>query len=220
MHKFANIKVILFDIDDTLFASTKFSSLARQNAINAMINCGMDTDYNSAHQCLLKIIKKYGSNYSWHFNRLVEHFNCKNKNYCIASAIWAYHNTKLSIAPFQDVRKTLDRLNNSGYILCVASRGKSIKQWDKLIRLGLDKCFKEVFVSFRKDDKFYLKICNKMKVSPSSVLMIGDNPKTDISPAKKAGLKTVRIKIEKHANVTDHADACISDFSDILNFLL
>ncbi len=220
MSNIFKIKAVLFDVDDTLFPSSQFSLLARQTAIKSMIACGLDADFESAQVQLEKIIRKYGSNYSWHFNRLVEYFNCKNNDYCIASAIWAYHNTKLSIAPYKNVKITLDTLRERNYILCVASRGKKIKQWDKLIRLGLDKSFSSVFVAPKKDSYFYSNICKRLKLLPSQVLMIGDNPKTDIIPAKKAGLKTIRIKIAKHTSVTDNADARISDFSDILNFLL
>jgi len=219
MRKFQGIKAILFDIDDTLFPSSAFASLARKNAIAAMFASGMQASSISAKKELEKIISKYGSNYSGHFNRLVEKFKCKDKNYSVAAGIWAYHSTKACISPYPKVKNALLKLQKRGFILCVASEGIEIKQWDKLIRLGLDSNFNHVFVTPKKDEKFYLSICKKLKLSPNQILMVGDNPSKDILEARKAGLKTLRILLGKHSKLKDTAHASSTSCVQIGKYL-
>lgn len=219
MDKFGNVRAILFDIDNTLFPSTKFSSLARKNAVCAMIASGMRASLQNALEQLQKITLKYGSNYPRHFNLLVQKFECKNKAYSIAAGIWAYHCTKASISPFKGTLDLLGRLRKKGYILCAASRGIETKQWDKLIRLGLDMSFDNVFITKTKNKNFYKKIASKLKLNPSEILMVGDNPKDDILSAKEAGLKTIFISSSKWGSKSPGADAKLTSLS-ILSRLL
>jgi putative hydrolase of the HAD superfamily len=216
-------KAILFDIDDTLFASTEFSTLARKNAIRAMIDAGLDSTEKKAETELLKIIKKHGSNYGSHYNLLVKKLGCVDPNHCIAAGIWAYHNTKSSISPYPKTMQTLIKLRELGYVLCVASEGLAIKQWDKLIRLRLDNVFDHVFVTDSKlgtdGEIFYKKIAKTLKLKTKSVLMVGDNPKKDIKPAAKVGLKTARLLNGKHAKEIVKSDFELKRIEQILNFV-
>lgn len=219
MKKFCGIKAILFDIDDTLFPSTEFSSLARKKALNAMIFFGMKASKRQASAALDKIIKKYGSNYPRHFDILASSFECDNKNRAIAAAICAYHNAKSAISPYPQAKKALLELKRSGYILAIASEGRAIKQWDKLIRLGLGKFFSCAFVTSKKSPAFYRRICAGLKLEPNQLLMVGDNPQKDILFAKKAGLHSVRLMLGKHRHKKGEADANIGNLSAILPLL-
>lgn len=221
--KFSSVKAILFDIDDTLFPSTEFSALARKNAVRAMIDAGLETSEERAHKELDAIVEKYDSNYGNHYGLLASKFKCKDKSHVIAAGIWAYHNTKASISPYPNAAKTLICLREKGYLIAIASEGKAIKQWDKLIRLGIDNLFHRVFVTDSavggKTSKFYSEIAKKLNLSPGSILMVGDNPKKDILPAKKAGMKTVRVAQGKHSGEKDIADAKISKIEEIAELL-
>lgn len=221
--RFEGIKAVLFDIDDTLFPSSEFASLARKNAIRAMIDAGLEASEEEAHKELDKIIEKYDPNYGNHYGLLASKFKCKDKNHVIAAGIWAYHNTKASISPYPNAAKTLIRLREKGYLLAIASEGKSIKQWDKLIRLGLDSLFHRVFVTESgkggKNSKFYFGIAKKLGIGAENIAMVGDNPKRDIMPAKAAGMKTIRVEQGKRIAEKDDADARISKIEEILEIL-
>ncbi|PIT84987.1 haloacid dehalogenase [Candidatus Micrarchaeota archaeon CG10_big_fil_rev_8_21_14_0_10_45_29] len=196
MKNFKEAKAILFDIDDTLFPSSRFSSLARKKAINAMIKAGMSATYANASAALLKIIKKHGSNSPHHFDFLAKKFKCKNKARCIAAGVHAYHCAKSSFHPFPGTKKTLSLLRKK-YIICAASEGKALKQWDKLIRLRLEALFLQVFVSELrhggKTPAFYKKISKKLKIPPKKIIMLGNSPQKDIRAAKAAGMITIHI---------------------------
>ncbi|MFH2023779.1 MAG: TIGR02253 family HAD-type hydrolase [Candidatus Micrarchaeota archaeon] len=217
------VKYVLFDIDDTLFPSTEFSSMARKNALNAMISMGINSDYDALNKLLTEVIKKKGSNYPKHFNELCKQLNVKDPGRFIAAAIGAYHNTKSSIQVFPTVTPTLMKLKQNGYKLYVATSGSSIKQWDKLIRLNIALYFDGVFVSEEvgreKDLFFYKKILKTLNSEPEDCIMIGDREDADILPAQKAGLKTVRMLAGKYSGGPSVADFTIKDISELLQII-
>lgn len=220
------INNIIFDIDDTLFPSSEFSSLARRNAVRAMIRMGLDADEEKVLKELYNIIEKKGSNYPNHFDDLLKRLRIDNKSRFVAAAVGAYHDTKAAIQPFPDVPSTLLGLKDVGYSLFVASNGIAVKQWDKLIRLGIGLYMDGVYVSEElgcgKGDKFYSKMIKRMKVKPEECIMIGDREDMDILPAKKAGLHAVRVLRGKYKDSPKKtkADAAIKDFRKLPSTVL
>ncbi|MCL6088766.1 MAG: HAD hydrolase-like protein [Candidatus Marsarchaeota archaeon] len=217
---FSSIKAILFDIDDTLFPSSEFSRLARHNAIRAMVQAGLPATPARAGRELEKIVKARGSNYGNHFGLLARRFHPHNPQRVVAAGVAAYHNTKSSISPYSQTARLLLALRERGFILAVASEGVALKQWDKLIRLGLDPFFHHVFVtSTNKEGKtpaFYRQIARKLHLHPSQILMMGDNPAKDIMPAAAAGMHTGRLLLGKHARERAKASFSLRSLSPLL----
>ena len=214
------IKNVLFDIDDTLFPSTEFASLARRNALNAMVGMGMDVSYDELSHRLHAIIHKKGSNYPKHFDTLCRDLGVKSPARYVAAAIAAYHDTKTAIQPFPTVPLTLLKLRESRYRLYVATNGNPTKQWDKLIRLKIGFYFDDVFVSEEvgedKGEAFYRKVLKAIGAKPSECLMVGDREDVDIWPAKKVGIHTVRMLAGKHVSIPTKADFSIRDIAELL----
>ncbi len=210
---------ILLDIDDTLFPSTEFSSLARRNALNAMISMGLDSDFETMHSKLEAIISRHGSNYQNHFDDLCKELGVRRPGRYIAAAVAAYHDTKTAIQPFPKAPLTLMRLKQDGHKLYVATNGNSIKQWDKLIRLRLALFFDDVFVSeelgVQKGKVFYGKILKALGSKPHECVMVGDREDLDIVPAKEVGMKTVRFISGRYAKGATIADRTIKDIGDL-----
>lgn len=226
---------VLFDIDDTLFPTSKFAELARRNAINAMIKIGLPyKNPKKLYKQLQKIIKKSGSNYSGHFNILCEELKIEYASRYIAAAVAAYHNTKRKIAPYPYVVKILSNLKKQKYRLYVATNGNGVKQWDKLIRLRIDHYFEEVFVSEElgtdKSKEFYEKILIKFNttatgkanvktkvktnVKANNCVMIGDKFDYDIKAAKAAGMHTIYIIRKPSLSISlSHGRKAGADFS-------
>jgi putative hydrolase of the HAD superfamily len=205
------LKAILFDIDNTLFPSTDFAELARRNAINAMVEAGLNVDSEKAYRTLRRIINRYGPNYPKHFNALLRELGRKPDPKVIAAGIVAYHQAKTSIFPYPPVPKTIIHLREKGYRICVASEGRALKQWDKLIRLGLHNIFHDVFVTSKKSRKFYRSILRKLKLRPQEVMMVGDNIEKDIKPAKELGIITVLVA-PGHSKCADY---CIKNIGEL-----
>ena len=200
----ARIKVIFFDIDNTLYDSTLQVGMARENAVKAMIEAGLDFSEEQAMDELKKIVSKYGSNYALHYNKLVQKFGSREDQHIIAAGIVAYHNTKLAyLAPFPETVPTLLKLRDLGYKLGIITDGKAIKQWEKLIRLGIQHFFDVVVISEDVDkekpsEKIFNFALKKIRCEANEAMMIGDRLDKDISGANKVGMVTVKISKGKY----------------------
>lgn len=212
--KFKGIGTVLFDVDNTLFPTREFAELARRSALNAMLEAGLLVRYEKAAMALARVIKKYGSNYQKHFQKLLEELGQKYSAKIVAAGIAAYHNAKATIRPYPDVPRALSVLKERGYRLCIASEGNEIKQWDKLIRLGLRDVFDGVFVANRKDVKFFKGILKKLGIKPEEALVVGDKLDKDIAPARKLGMRTALLGASK-----GYADIKIRSVAELLDCL-
>ena len=213
------IKYLFFDIDDTLFPTTEFAEMARKNALISMVKVGLDKRVRQIFPLLKKIIKEKGSNYTKHFDELCNQLEIKShKSKYIAAAVLAYHSTKHSIQPYPSVPRILLRLREK-YGLYIASNGSSIKQWDKLIRLGLVLFFDDVFISqdmsVEKSPKFFRKVLRKIKAKPEECVMIGDRIDSDVNYPKECGIHTIRLKLGKHAKLKSNAEFEIKHFYEL-----
>ena len=230
MKRQREIKAVLFDIDDTLFDSTTLSKMARMNAIKAMIECGLPIrSVQKGHSLLMKIVEKYGSNYDKHFDRLLETLGCCKDPKIIVAGIVAYHDTKLAyIKPNSDVIPTLIALRDKGCKLGIVSNGRSVKQWEKLIRLGLHHFFDVVIVSEdvgseKPQSKIFRVATEKLEVKPKETIYAGDDPETDVLGANNAGLISVGLIKQKRKWSTLNKDKqpkfTIKTVSELLSIL-
>ncbi len=216
-------KAIFFDIDNTLYDTAKFAERARRNAINAMREAGLEASEEEVYKALLKVIAKRTSNYDRHFDEMISSLGQTPAPRMIAAGIAGYHNTKASMLPFPEVKRVLVELRDSGYKIYVASEGDSLKQWDKLIRLGLDHLFHDVFVTEdvgrKKSKEFYSAIMRKLKLSPGECMMIGDSEEKDSIPAGEAGMKTVLITHDGTRGKADYKIRSLTELECLLSTL-
>jgi len=210
------VKWIFFDLDDTLFNSKELALRARKNAIKAMMEAGLDADEDDAYSRLMLIIKKRGANYDRHYDELLEQYRQKDYRY-IAAGVVAYHDTKRAyLHPFPEVVPTLLELGGR-YKLGVISNGSGMKQWEKLVRLGLQHFFDRVVISevvgAEKPDKaIFEEALRGAGCRAKEAVMVGDKD-SDISPAKELGMATVCL------NRNFRADFYIDSFNDILGIV-
>lgn len=193
------IKLIGFDLDDCLFDSTGLSDRARIKGIDAMINLGLKLDKQDAVQILKEIVKEYGSNSSKHYNYFIRRLNHidDNLNYIsynerykfIAAAVMAYHEEKVkSIKLYDDVEECLKKIKKLSIKTSIITDGIPIKQYEKILRLNLDKLIDLVIISdeigIKKPNpelfNFWLK---KFAVKGKEAIYIGDRIDKDIVPA-------------------------------------
>jgi len=214
------IKSVVFDLDDTLYNSTALSESARKSALKAMINEGLDIDLKKGYEDLMRIVKRYGSNYSEHFNRFLEEKLGYVDYKFLASGVIAYHNTKFAyIRPFDDTVPTLIKLVKRKKKLGIVTNGVPVKQWEKILRLGLEHFFEFVIISSevkyeKPSPKIYEIALERLDLPPEEALMV-DNKIEDLKGAKNVGMKTVLIARVKDAEYAPK----IKKLSEILNFV-
>ncbi len=209
------LRAILFDIDDTLFATTQFAERARRRAVQAMCHAGLEVSEDVAYKELRQVVGEFSSNYGHHFDKLVlrlsEHIRAGvHPAIVIASGVWAYHATKEHIRAYPDAARVLHRLQSTTLKRAVLSNGLTVKQAEKLVRLGLQNAFSPgaIFISeeigvAKPHPKIFRIACEALEVEPSEAMYVGDHPIKDIDSAHEAGLVSVlRRGTGKHAGAT------------------
>ena len=199
------IKGIFFHIDDTLYNSTKLATMARRNSIQAMIDTGIDLSEDVLYSKLSEIIQRFGSNYTTHYDELLKSFNIEWNPRIIAAGVVAYEHTKSGyLRPFPGTIPTLLKLRND-HKLAIISNGFTMKQWEKLIGLGIDHFFDLVTTSedlgFDKPQKEIFEYSMKeLNLKSEECIMVGDRLDTDIMGGNRSGMITVLVKTGKFDN--------------------
>ncbi|QDA31406.1 TIGR02253 family HAD-type hydrolase [Thermococcus indicus] len=223
------IKVVFFDLDDTLVDTSRLAEMARRNAIENMVRHGLPVDFDTAYHELLELINEYGSNFGRHFDYLLRRLDLPSNPKWIAAGVIAYHNTKFAyLRTVKGVRRVLLDLQRAGYRLGIITDGDPIKQWEKILRLELDAYFDEVFISDylgvkKPHRKIFEKALRKMKVEPREAVMVGDRLYSDIYGAKQVGMKTVWFRYGKYADreleYLEYADSTVNSLDEILDIV-
>lgn len=225
------IKAVFLDIDDTIYNTSEFAKLARRAALSAMIDAGLPLSHEDAYKLLREIIKEKGSNYNKHLNVLTKRVFGEEKPLLIAIGMITYHNVKFALLRlFPNTMPTLIDLKSKGYKLGVISNGLTIKQYEKLVRLGLHHFFDFVITSEeagveKPDPAIYELAMKRMGCDPENSVMIGNNFKDDIMGAIDAGMSAIYLtpgltKLEREEIEERGIDLdIVSDIGDVRKIL-
>jgi len=191
------INHIFFDLDDTLFDASGLAEKARKAAIESMIEKGLSgINSEKGYKILREIVEEYGSNYGRHFDMFLKRLNAYSSK-LVSVAIISYHRVKVQdIRLYPDVFKFLQNLKNMTSVqLGIITNGLPVKQYEKIIRLGLDAFFELIIISdelgIRKPNpELFRKALKLAGAKAENALYIGDNIINDVLPAKKVGMVT------------------------------
>ncbi|MBL8727804.1 MAG: HAD-IA family hydrolase [Planctomycetes bacterium] len=230
-----DLDAIFFDIDDTLFSTSVFAEKARRGAIEAMIGAGMQAEHRVAMRELEEVIAEFSSNYGGHFDKVLDRLGPEshaghNRAVIVAAGVVAYHETKWrELKVHDDVYEVLKWLSTTGLVRGIVSAGITIKQAEKLVRLGVlefltpSAIFFTDQVGFSKPNpKLYRRVLQRMSLQPARCLYVGDNPTHDIDPCNAEGWSTARIRRDgRHADETGATAATheIRDFHQLRQIL-
>lgn len=224
------IKTVFFDIDNTLYDTTLQAEMVRRNAIKAMIEAGFAVEEEEALKALWEIVKEKGSNYPHHFDELLKKFGYSQNPRIIAAGIVAYHTTKSAyLVPYPDTIPTLLELRDRGYRLGIITEGIPVKQWEKLIRLGLQHFFHTVVISeevkmFKPSPEIFRIAAEKAGCKTNEAAMVGDRLDKDIAGANLAGMATIQLMKGKYSDVRpktaeEEPDYVVPNLKSILTIL-
>ncbi|MEK7483274.1 MAG: HAD-IA family hydrolase [Planctomycetota bacterium] len=222
------LQAIFFDIDDTLFSTSSFAEKARKRSIDSMIRLGWKVDPEKAYQELLEVIAEFSPNYGSHFDKLVLRMgeSCSegiNSAILIAQAIVSYHDAKNELLhPYPEVLPFFRMLAKTNLALGIITDGLTIKQSEKIIRLGIYPFLNPRFIFIseqlgisKPNPKIYQFASQRCRIPTNQIMYIGDNPNNDIVPANKVGMITVRyVRDGKHRQTS----CTVSPTHEIQNF--
>jgi len=221
------IQAFFFDVDDTLYDSSRQAMHARANAIEAMLDAGLNIERAVVERTLRRVIRDFGSNYPHHFNEVLRELGRPHCPHMIAAAIVAYHNTKLTyLHPLSETIPTLLTLRDRGLKLGVISNGLAVKQWEKLIRMGLQHFFHAVLISEqvgveKPDAEIFRQACAALALPPEVCAYVGNDPAKDVHGANQAGMVSIRIrqgrlKDTQAIDLTEEATHTITNLCEIV----
>ncbi|MEM1986629.1 MAG: HAD family hydrolase [Nitrososphaeria archaeon] len=170
---------ILFGLENTLYDADLQLSMARMNAVKAMVAEGLPLNHESLYIMLEQIVKEYGVHFPKHFDILIERLGVKYSPRIIAAGVLAYRETSaVYLKPYPDVQSTLLTLRDKGAKLYLITSGPPVKQWQKILSLNLGHLFHDVFIEERSDimgglSKDFLRtVLERFPADKSSVLAV------------------------------------------------
>ncbi|MEE9392867.1 MAG: HAD-IA family hydrolase [Planctomycetota bacterium] len=229
------LKACFFDIDDTLFSTTRFAEKARRASLDAMIQMGLQISPEDGYRELTEVIAEFSSNYNAHYDRFLSRLPAKalegsNRSLLVAAAVIAYHETKFrELSAYEDALEAMRLMSSSDLILGIITSGLRIKQAEKIVRTGVWPYVdpRAIFITDevgigKPNPKLYLRACESVGVRPEEAMHVGDHPEHDIDAANAAGMISVRHRREGrhlHREGKTEPDFVIYNFLDLIGIL-
>lgn len=222
------IQAVFFDMDDTIYDTSGFAAIARRAAVKAMVHNGLQCSEEEGYEQLMDIIKEKGSNYGRHFNILVEQINGKEDPLIIVNGIITYHNTKFAMLKLEpESFSILLYLKSQGYKVGLITNGKQLKQWEKLVRLGVYPFFDDVVTSEsvgveKPDSEIFNIAMERLNVTAGTSLMIGNNFDVDIVGACNAGMQAMIINskiTEEQQKIIDENSYSVKELNALIDLM-
>ncbi|WXG43453.1 MAG: HAD family hydrolase [Promethearchaeati archaeon SRVP18_Atabeyarchaeia-1] len=209
------IKCVLFGLGDTLYDASMQVYMARINAVRAMLEAGIPLDFESTFNALKSVVSEHGEDFDRHFDLTLQKLGVKRTDRVVAAAITAYHDTKSAfLKPFPETIPTLLALRDRRYSIGVISYGRPVKEWEKLVRLGLQHLFHYVVVN--DGDKLVLKnfqdAFESMNVEAAETIFVGARLQKEIKTANEAEVVSVRIRRGEARTEEPSTSDCIPKF--------
>jgi len=203
------LRALFLDIDDTLYSTSQFASLARDRAVAAMVEQGLQMPVPVVRRELDEVIAEFTSNYPAHFDKLLsrlprEAWARTNRALIIAAGVMAYHATKAELRPFPDVIPFLRAVHEQTDLVCgVITHGLEVKQAEKLLLLQVVPYLHPaaIFISdqvgiSKPNPKLYQRACHAFGFDPREVMYVGDNLAHDVDPTNALGMVSVLVRRE------------------------
>ena len=215
MSEYLKLKVILFDLDDTLLDS----KTAEYNAIvsfkkvfNEFNNIDEKSFARMWHSIITELYEKYLEGKISFEQQRVERIkklffevNINVKDDEAKEKFNIYLNLyKENWILFDDAIEVLETLKNN-YKLAIITNGDGIQQREKLQKTKIEKYFSEIIISSEigvaKPDKQIFEVaCKNLNIKSQECIMIGDKYKTDVQGAINAGIKAIWVN-RKNENI-------------------
>jgi len=196
-----NIKVIIFDLDDTLYdcSGTLVLRGRRQAAgkIARLINCSEE----EAYSLQLEMDEKFGVNTNI-YEKIVTLYNLPS-TYAQELLEEFVHIDISDITVFPDVMDTLIQLKVRGYRVILVTSGDKEIQRKKIDVLGLNnRYFDDIVITGRNKDQSkkacFLEIMKRYDLQTEEVICVGDKIDDELAASKSLGMVTIMFEHGRH----------------------
>ncbi|MBN2816389.1 MAG: HAD family hydrolase [Campylobacterales bacterium] len=189
-----NVKVIVFDLDDTLYDEIEFV----KSGFFAVARYFMPTEPQKLYNTMLDILDKKGRGYV--FDEALQTFALYSKaNVKKALNIYRTHTPNIQLN--KDAKEILEYYKRQNTPLYIVTDGNKVVQANKFFALRLEKWIKKPFITHRygiihaKPSPYcFLKIALLENVNYEDIVYIADNINKDFVDIKALGFRTIQIK--------------------------
>ncbi|MCY6353990.1 HAD family hydrolase [Clostridium sp. ZS2-4] len=200
------IKLIAFDLDDTLYNEKEFVFGAFREVAEYLAN-KYNLNSERLYEDMIDILRKEGRGKI--FNLICQNYNI---NEDIKALVQVYRNSKPKLKLYDDSLKVLNQLKEN-YKLGLITDGLASVQWNKIKLLDLEKYFDNIIVTDDLGREYwkphilaFKNMAEKFDFSPDECVYIGDNPNKDFLGAREIGYKTIRITREEGDHIKVRLD--------------
>ena len=229
-----DIKIIIFDLDNTLIDFDACESYALEYAFNLMnvpINLELINDFS-------KIDRKLWNTGSYNsvkvssdkiplkrFEILFSKHNIINVDVSKVNDLFMEGFSK-AIYPYEESESILEYLTNKGYVITVATNGLMKLQYPRIVNSSLGKYITQIVaseeVSYNKPNpSIFNKILEDNNFLPKQAIVIGDSLSNDIQGAINAKVKSIWFNSKMEKTISDEIlpDYIISTLLELRDIL-
>jgi putative hydrolase of the HAD superfamily len=188
-------KAIIFDLDDTLIDFRERKKVLIEASVKAMIKAGLKEKFSVLLKEFTAFYWETGIEDQNIFEKFFMHKYGKVDYRILAHAVIAYRRANIPLLkPYPDVIKVLKHLKKKGVKLAVLSDAPRINANIRLVEVGMDSLFDTVVTfddvgALKPNPRGFKMVLDRLNVSASDCLMVGDNPLRDVVGARNAGIK-------------------------------
>ena len=188
------IKVLVFDLDDTLYPEITFVQ-SGFHAVSTFLEKTYGLPKEDIYELCLQVLEEKGRGSI--FDTVLEQYGLKSKA-LIQKCLSEYRKHKPTLTLYEDAERFLNSFKDLP--LYIVTDGNLVVQHNKIEALSLQKYMKKIFLtrrfgtSYEKPSPYcFQKIQVSEQVSPYEVVYVGDNPNKDFVGIKPLGFRTIRL---------------------------
>ena len=220
------IKVVIFDLDNTLTDFMRMKESAVDAAVDAMIDAGLRTPPDELKKKIYEVYDIKGIEFQSVFDQVLEELLGSVDHKALAAGVVAYRRAKeAALVLYPHVRLTLTELVKRGIRLAVISDAPRKEGWLRLCYLQLHHMF-DMVLTFddtgeRKPSPVpFQQVLQHFQIEPNQAIMVGDWPERDIEGATQVGINTVFARYGDTTGITDSgARYEIDDIMDLVEIV-
>ena len=220
------IKLIIFDIDNTLTDFIRMKDTSINASIEAMIDAGLMFPPGRIQEEIYRIYEEEGIEYQKVFNQLLLNLIGEVDYKMLAAGIVGYRRAReASLVLYPHVKVTLIELMKRGLKLAVISDAPRQEAWLRLCYLQLHHMFDIVLThedtgEYKPSPAPFELVLERMGIAPGEAMMIGDWPERDIVGASELGIRTVFARYgDTFGTETSGADYEIEDIFRLVDIV-
>ena len=220
------IKLVIFDIDNTLLDFMKMKRFAVESAVDSMIDVGLKVEKKKMIEEIYKQYWKEGIEDQQVFDKVLKNILGQIDYKILAAGILGYRRGKEgAMVLYPHVKHTLITLAKMGLEMAAISDAPKLPVWMRIVALELHHYFSYVVTPDdtgvkKPSQKPFLTVLEHFNIKNNEAIMIGDWVERDIEGAKQVGIKTVFARYGNESKVEDSgADYEIDDIIELIDII-